>query len=190
MPSVTDLAGTILLLETSEDLSAADEVKRWVRALGERDVLGAVAGILVARSPVSELGSVVPSANERTRWRDAQRETIIEQVTRYHPDAVICVGVPFRHTRPQWIIPHGGTVRLDRTASTVEAVRSTLSRAVVGRSFRCQVRPLRELFGMVMVVLLTSGEPAPYDRSKREGIGVLSRSVYFCSPWPTARVTD
>jgi len=118
MPSVTDLAGTILLLETSEDLSAADEVKRWVRALGERDVLGAVAGILVARSPVSELGSVVPSANERTRCRDAQRETIIEQVTRYNPDAVICVGAPFRHTRPQWIIPHGGTVRLNRTAST------------------------------------------------------------------------
>lgn len=121
MPSVTDLAGTILLLETSEELPAADEVKRWVRALGERGILGAVAGILVARPPVSELGSVVPSANERTRWRDAQRETIIEQVTRYSPDAVICVGVPFGHTRPQWIIPHGGTVRLDGTTRKVSA---------------------------------------------------------------------
>ena len=121
MPSVTDLAGTILLLETSEELPAAEEVKRWVRALGERGILGAVAGILVARPPVSELGSVVPSANERTRWRDAQRETIIEQVTWYNPDAVICVGVPFGHTRPQWIIPHGGTVRLDGTTRLVSA---------------------------------------------------------------------
>jgi hypothetical protein len=36
MPGVTDLAGAILLLETSEEVPAADEVKRWVRALGER----------------------------------------------------------------------------------------------------------------------------------------------------------
>jgi muramoyltetrapeptide carboxypeptidase LdcA involved in peptidoglycan recycling len=121
MPSLTDLAGAILLLETSEELPAADEVKRWVRALGERGILSAVAGVLVARPPVSELNSALPSANERARLRDAQRETIIEQVTRYNPDAVICVGVPFGHTRPQWIIPHGGTVRLDGTTRTVSA---------------------------------------------------------------------
>ena len=121
MPSVTDLTGAILLLETSEELPAADEVKRWVRALGERGILGAVAGVLVARPPVSELGSVVPSAHERTRLRDAQRETIIDQVTRYNSDAVICVGVPFGHTRPQWIIPHGGTVRLDGATRKVSA---------------------------------------------------------------------
>jgi len=42
--------------------------------------------------------------------------------------------------------------RLDRTASTILAVRSTLSGADVGRSYRCQVRPLCEPFGMVMVV--------------------------------------
>jgi muramoyltetrapeptide carboxypeptidase LdcA involved in peptidoglycan recycling len=36
MPSVADLAGGVLLLETSEELPSADEVTRWVRALGER----------------------------------------------------------------------------------------------------------------------------------------------------------
>ena len=34
-------------------------------------------------------------------------------VARYNPDAVVCVGVPFGHTRPQWIVPYGGTMRLD-----------------------------------------------------------------------------
>lgn len=34
-------------------------------------------------------------------------------VTRHHPDAVVCVGVPFGHTRPQWILPHGGEVTVD-----------------------------------------------------------------------------
>ena len=83
MPSAEDLAGAILLLETSEELPPADEVKRWVRALGERGVLEQVAGVLVARPPVSELNSSVPGPDERARLRAAQRDTIIEQVTRY-----------------------------------------------------------------------------------------------------------
>lgn len=108
MPRVTDLAGAILLLETSEELPSADTVMRWVRGLGERGVLEVVAGVLVARPVVSELDSPVPSARERTRLREAQRDTIIEQVHRYNPHAVMCVGVPFGHTRPQWIVPCGG----------------------------------------------------------------------------------
>ena len=121
MPNVADLDGVILLLETSEELPSADTVKRWVRALGERGVLEAVAGVLVARPPVSELNSAVPIANERARLRAAQRDTIIEQVARYNSEAVICVGVPFGHTIPQWIVPYGNTIRLDGIARTVSA---------------------------------------------------------------------
>ena len=121
MPNVADLDGAILLLETSEELPNADTVKRWVRALGERGVLEAVAGVLVARPPVSEINSAVPIADERARLRAVQRATIIEQVARYNPEAVICVGVPFGHTRPQWIVPHGNTIRLDGIARTVSA---------------------------------------------------------------------
>ncbi len=121
MPAVADLEGAILLLETSEETPSADQVKRWVRALGERGVLEAIAGVLVARPPVSELRSPVPSAKERTELRAAQRDIVIEQIGRYNPDAVVCVGVPFGHTRPQWIIPHGGTITLDGATRTVTA---------------------------------------------------------------------
>ena len=121
MPDVADLDGAILLLETSEELPTADTVKRWVRALGERGVLEAVTGVLVARPPGSEINSAVPIASERARLRAVQRDTIIEQVARYNPEAVICVGVPFGHTRPQWILPHGNTIRLDGVARTVSA---------------------------------------------------------------------
>ena len=38
---------------------------------------------------------------------------MIEVVSRYNPDAVVCVGVPFGHTRPQWILPYGGEVTVD-----------------------------------------------------------------------------
>lgn len=121
MPRVTDLAGAILLLETSEELPSADTVMRWVRGLGERGVLEVVAGVLVARPVVSELDSPIPSASERARLREAQRDTIIEQVHRYNPHAVVCVGVPFGHTRPQWIVPYGGAIRLDGITRTVSA---------------------------------------------------------------------
>ncbi|WP_445154032.1 S66 family peptidase [Arthrobacter sp. Hor0625] len=121
MPAVGDLEGAILLFETSEELPGADKVKRWVRALGERGILEAAAGVLVARPPVSSLGETVPAAAERARLRAEQRDVIIGQVRTYNPDAVICAGVPFGHTRPQWILPHGGLVRLDGTTQTVDA---------------------------------------------------------------------
>ena len=121
LPSLDDLDGGILLLETSEELPSADFVKRWVRGLGERGMLEAVPGVLVARPPVSDLDSPLPTSAERQRLRAAQRDTIIEQVTRYNPNAVVCVGVPFGHTRPQWILPHGGTIRLDGAQQKVTA---------------------------------------------------------------------
>jgi muramoyltetrapeptide carboxypeptidase LdcA involved in peptidoglycan recycling len=121
MPSTENLEGTVLLIETSEELPTADEVKRWVRALGERGVLDVIAGVLVARPPVSELNSPTLTVDERARLRAVQRETVIEQIAKYNPNAVVCVGVPFGHTRPQWILPHGGNIRLDGQARTVTA---------------------------------------------------------------------
>lgn len=121
MPSLVELEGAILLLETSEEVPSADEVRRWVRALGERGVLEVVAGVLVARPPVSKLDSPVPPADVRAQLRTAQREAVIEQITRYNSDLVVCTGVPFGHTRPQWIIPYGGTIRLNGATRTVSA---------------------------------------------------------------------
>jgi muramoyltetrapeptide carboxypeptidase LdcA involved in peptidoglycan recycling len=91
-----------------------------VRALGERGILGAVAAVLVARPPVSGF-TCRPPAAERARLRAEQRDVITEIIGRYNPDAVVCVGVPFGHTRPQWILPHGGTVTMDRAARRVTA---------------------------------------------------------------------
>ncbi|OUE32082.1 hypothetical protein BFL35_01760 [Clavibacter michiganensis] len=77
--------------------------------------------MLVARPVTIVMGAPVPSAEERARLRAEQRDTVIEQIARYNPRAVVCVGVPFGHTRPQWILPHGGTVRLDGAAKRVFA---------------------------------------------------------------------
>lgn len=106
------LHGGVLFLETSEELLPAREVGWIVRSLGERGILGAVAAVLLARPPVSDFDRR-PDAAGRARLRAAQRDVVADLVARYNPDAVLCVGVPFGHTRPQWIVPHGGTVTVD-----------------------------------------------------------------------------
>ncbi|KQR49374.1 peptidase [Microbacterium sp. Leaf161] len=120
LPTTYDLRGGILLLETSEERPPASWVARWMRGLGERGILDAVAGVVVARPPVSDF-EFLPSPAEADALRAAQRDAVIETVSRYNPDAVVCVGVPFGHTRPQWIVPYGGTMVLDGSTRTVTA---------------------------------------------------------------------
>jgi muramoyltetrapeptide carboxypeptidase LdcA involved in peptidoglycan recycling len=117
-PGVLD--GGVLLLETSEELLPARNVGWIVWSLGERGILAAVGAVLVARPPVSDLTRRPPAA-ERARLRAEQHEVVVELISRYNPEAVVCVGVPFGHTRPQWIIPHGGAVTVDGAARRIAA---------------------------------------------------------------------
>jgi muramoyltetrapeptide carboxypeptidase LdcA involved in peptidoglycan recycling len=114
------LDGGVLIIETSEELLPARNVGWIVRSLGERGILGAVSAVLVARPPVSGFDRH-PPAEERARLRAAQREVVVEVIGRYNPEAVVCVGIPFGHTRPQWILPHGGAITVDGAARRVTA---------------------------------------------------------------------
>jgi muramoyltetrapeptide carboxypeptidase LdcA involved in peptidoglycan recycling len=117
-PNVLD--GGVLLIETSEELLPAHNVGWIVRSLGERGILAVVDAVLVARPPVSDLARR-PAAEERARLRAEQRDVVVEMVGRYNPDAVVCVGIPFGHTRPQWIVPHGGMITVDGVTQRVVA---------------------------------------------------------------------
>ncbi len=117
-PGVLD--GGVLLLETSEELIPARELGWIMRSLGERGLLAAVDAVMVARPPTSSF-EVRPSAQERAARRAEQRDVAVEAVQRYNPDAAIVVGVPFGHTRPQWVVPYGGEVTVDGVRQTVRA---------------------------------------------------------------------
>jgi hypothetical protein len=117
-PGVLD--GGVLILETSEELLPARNVGWIVRALGERGILAAVDAVLVARPPVSDF-TRHPTTEERARLRAEQRDVVVALIGQYNPDAVICVGIPFGHTRPQWIVPHGGAITVDGTTRRVLA---------------------------------------------------------------------
>ncbi|WP_353826931.1 S66 family peptidase [Agromyces sp. SYSU T0242] len=120
-PDVLD--GTILLMETSETLPSADWVSGMLQAMGERGLLAPLAGVIAARPPTSSL-TEHPEPAARAARREAQRDAILTQLDRYCPDAVVCVGPPFGHTRPQWILPHGGPVALDPSSGTISATYS------------------------------------------------------------------
>ncbi len=106
------LQGGVLLLESSEDIIPAHEFGWILQTLGERGMLSAVEAVLVARPPASS-SEIHPSSAERAAYRRAQQDIAIETIHQYNPDAVICVGPPFGHTRPQWILPYGGDITVD-----------------------------------------------------------------------------
>jgi muramoyltetrapeptide carboxypeptidase LdcA involved in peptidoglycan recycling len=79
-----------------------------------------VSAVVVARPPVSDF-EFHPTPAEAAALRAAQRDAVIDVVGRYNPEAVVCVGPPFGHTRPQWILPYGGTMVVDGATRTIVA---------------------------------------------------------------------
>jgi muramoyltetrapeptide carboxypeptidase LdcA involved in peptidoglycan recycling len=106
------LEGGVLLLEASEELIPASEFGYILRSLGERGLIAAADAVVVSRPPTST-HELRPSAEDRARRRAEQRDVVLDTVHRYHPDAVVVVGVPFGHTRPHWVLPYGGTMTVD-----------------------------------------------------------------------------
>ena len=64
---------------------------------------------------------VRPTAAQGAAHRPDQRDVAIEVIARNNPGAVVCVGVPFGHTRPQWVLPYGGDVTVDGASRRIWA---------------------------------------------------------------------
>jgi muramoyltetrapeptide carboxypeptidase LdcA involved in peptidoglycan recycling len=66
-----------------------------------------------SRRPASSTLEHRPGPEQRAAHRIEQRDVALEMVGRYNPDAVVVIGVPFGHTRPQWVLPYGGSMTVD-----------------------------------------------------------------------------
>lgn len=111
-----ETAGSVLLLETSEELPAASVVRRVLRGLGERGALDAGA-VLVGRAKARGFGDE-RTPEERTAYRERQREAVVETVREYG-DAVVVTDVEFGHARPTAPIPIGGRCVVDPATETL-----------------------------------------------------------------------
>ncbi|MEH0938908.1 S66 family peptidase [Micromonospora psammae] len=112
VPFAAELAGSVLVVETSNELPTAREVFRIVRNMGERGLLAAFPAIVVGRPKAWDFDRPL-SVPERLSWGEAQREAITRALAPYQPDAVVVFDVDLGHTDPQLIIPYGGEIRVD-----------------------------------------------------------------------------
>ncbi len=117
---VDDLAGCVLLLETSEEMPSAVEVFRMLRNLGERGLLAQFPAVVVGLAKATALDAPRPLP-ERQRYRDDQREAVLDALARYAPDATVVLDVDLGHTDPQWVLPYGGAVTVDGPARRLVA---------------------------------------------------------------------
>ncbi|MEV5765828.1 S66 peptidase family protein [Micromonospora sp. NPDC052213] len=112
VPSAGALAGSVLIVETSEEMPPATEVFRILRNMGERGLLAAFPAVLVGRAKAWDFERP-HSVPQRREWADAQRDAVTRALAAYDPDAVVVFDVDLGHTDPQLIVPYGGEIRVD-----------------------------------------------------------------------------
>lgn len=111
LPSTKYFENVVMMLETSEELPSANYVYRVLRALGEREILGRIKGVLVGRPKAWEFDK--PSTiEERKVYRGAQRESILQVMRQYNSGIPVVQNLDFGHTDPQIPMPYGGKVRI------------------------------------------------------------------------------
>ncbi|MEH1097637.1 S66 family peptidase [Micromonospora sp. CPCC 205561] len=118
VPTARELAGSVLMVETSEELPSATEVFRILRNMGERGLLAGFPAVLVGRAKAWDFERPHTPV-ERRDWADAQRDAVTRALAAYRPDAVVVFDVDLGHTDPQLIVPYGGEVRVDAVARRV-----------------------------------------------------------------------
>jgi muramoyltetrapeptide carboxypeptidase LdcA involved in peptidoglycan recycling len=118
VPSAADCRGGVLFLETSEELPAATEVYRILRALGERGLLREFPAVLFGRPKTWSLDHRT-SPEEKAAYARDQHEAVLRALGEYAPDAMVVLDVDFGHTDPQLVIPYGGRIRVDGVARRI-----------------------------------------------------------------------
>lgn len=115
-----EYAGSVLLLETSEERPPPEEVYRMMRNMGERGLLGVFPALIWGRPPVSDHDHH-PSTEQAAALRAENREAVLRAVREYQPEMVVAMDVDVGHTIPQWLLPYGGRVTVDGERRRIEA---------------------------------------------------------------------
>jgi muramoyltetrapeptide carboxypeptidase LdcA involved in peptidoglycan recycling len=119
LPDPAALAGTVLFLETSEELPPPSYVYRVLMGMGERGMLSQVAALMWAR-PKAWSHQQHTSTGERADYGARQRDAVLTAFDEYNSAIPIVFGVDFGHTDPQYVMPSGGEVTVDGVAHRIE----------------------------------------------------------------------
>ena len=113
-PSADLWRGSLLCLETSEDVPPPRQVGYWLRNLGAQGILGSAAGLLFARPR----GYTVEMVAELSGWI---RKVLWEYGRERLP---VLATVDFGHTSPQLVLPLGARAQLDPAAGMAEVLEA------------------------------------------------------------------
>lgn len=111
LPPEGDLTGTVLFMETSEEIPADENVYRMLSGMGIRGWLNKFAGILMGRPKTQHRGRIPDGGREN--FIEGQRNAVIKALNEYAPEVPVVFGLDFGHTDPQVLVPSGGIAVID-----------------------------------------------------------------------------
>jgi muramoyltetrapeptide carboxypeptidase LdcA involved in peptidoglycan recycling len=111
LPADQDLDGTILALETAEDIPEHWLIECLLTGFGERGWLERCQAVLVGRPKTWAMDKPF-NARQKAAYRQAQQETVIKTVRQYNPNIPIVQNLDFGHTEPQIPLPLGRPARV------------------------------------------------------------------------------
>ena len=111
LPRDDDLDGTVLYLETAEDIPEAWILEYVLTGIGERGWLDKFQAVLVGRPKAWDFNKR-NTPEQKAAYRKEQRETVLRTVREYNQTIPIIQHLDFGHTDPQIIVPSGNKARL------------------------------------------------------------------------------
>lgn len=120
LPEPEELEGTILALETSEEVPSETTVKRWLMCMGENGILDKFSAIIVGRPCRQPLHGEERTEEEKQEYHERQKERIKEEINRYSQETPVVFDVDFGHTDPKLPLQLGETVELKPEEEKIE----------------------------------------------------------------------
>ncbi len=118
LPKDEDLDGTVLFLETAEDIPEHWIVEYLLTGFGERGWLNKFQAILVGRPKAWEFDKQY-NAETKAKYSELQRKTILDTVRQYNQSIPIIQNADFGHTDPQIVLPNGGKITVDSSSKSI-----------------------------------------------------------------------
>ncbi len=118
LPPEAELEGTVLYIETAEDIPESWLVEYVLTGMGERGWFDKFQAVLVGRPTAWELDKQ-NSPEQKVTYRKEQREAVLRVIREYNKHVPIIQNLDFGHTDPQFPVPSGQTVRIDSKAQKI-----------------------------------------------------------------------
>lgn len=117
LPDFKQLEGTVLFVETSEEMPTDGFVYRFFAALGELNLLKKFKAILMAYPKAQFCNRLPPEGREA--FIANQQNAVKNALKDYGAHIPVIFNMNFGHTDPQMIIPSGGLVKINCANKTI-----------------------------------------------------------------------